>query len=61
MDGSAPHVKSPPCRVGGHRSSRSEDIKYLICHVTLQNHVIEGSCNLMSSSLYVTTLQVSWP
>ena len=30
---------------GGHWSSASGDIKYLTCHVTLQNHVIEGSSN----------------
>ena len=31
---------------------------YLICHVTLTNHLIKGSCDFMeqSSSLYVTTL-----
>ena len=31
---------------------------YSICHVTLQNHVIEGSSNFTSesSSWYVTTL-----
>ena len=44
--------------LGGHWLSTSGDIKYLICHVTSQNYVIEGSCNFMSasSSLYVTTL-----
>ena len=32
--------------------------KYLICHVTTQNYVIKGSCNVMSNSspLYATTL-----
>ena len=31
---------------------------FLICQVTSQNHVIEGSCNFLSgnSSWYVTTL-----
>ena len=39
-------------------SSGSEYTKYLTCHMTLQNHVIEGSSNFMSgsSSLYITTL-----
>ena len=34
---------------------------YLICHVTSQDHLIEGSCKFMggSSSLYVTTLTSS--
>ena len=43
---------------GSHWSSTSEDIKYLICYVTSQNHLIEGSCNFMSvsSSCHVTTL-----
>ena len=42
---------------GGHWSSVSGDIKLLICHVTSQNHVIEGSSNLSeNSSWYVTTL-----
>ena len=33
-------------------------VKYLICHVTSQKNVIEGSSNFMSgsSSWYVTTL-----
>ena len=44
--------------LGGHWSSASADIKYLIFHVTPQNHVIKGSCNFMSwsSSLHATTL-----
>ena len=25
----------------------SGDIKYLICHVTSPNHMLEGSCNFM--------------
>ena len=43
---------------GDHWSSGNEDKKYLICHVTSQNHLIEGRCNLISgsSSKYVTTL-----
>ena len=28
----------------------SEDIKYLICNVTSQNHIIKGSCNFMNGS-----------
>ena len=43
---------------GGHWSSASRDIKYLICHMNLQNHVIEGSSNFMSgsSSWYISIL-----
>ena len=46
---------------GGHSSSVSGDIMYLICHLTSQNHKIDGSSNFMSwsSSWYVTTLQRS--
>ena len=42
----------------GHWSSASGDIKYLTCHMTLQNHVIDGSSNFIngSSSGYITTL-----
>ena len=43
---------------GGYCSIAIGYIKYLICHVTLQNYLIEGSSNFMSgnSSWYVTTL-----
>ena len=46
--------------VGGHWSSPSGDIKYLICHVTPQKHVTEGSNNSMSgsSSWYVNNLPI---
>ena len=49
-------------QLGAHWSSVSRDIKYLLCHVTLQNHVIEGSFNFMSgsSSMNVTTLPKVW-
>ena len=42
----------------GHWSIASRDIKYLICHMTSQNHVILGSSNFMSGrfSLHVTIL-----
>ena len=41
-----------------HCSSAFGDIKYLICHVTSANRVIEGSYNSLSgsSSWYVTSL-----
>ena len=41
-----------------HWSSAGGDIKYLTCHVTFQNHVVEGSSNFISesSSRYITTL-----
>ena len=43
---------------GDHWSSASGNIKYLIFHVTSQNHLIEGSCKFMNetSLLYVTTM-----
>ena len=43
---------------GEHWSSATGDIKYLICQVTSQDHVIEESCDFMSgsSSLFDTTL-----
>ena len=43
---------------GGHWSSASGNITYLICYTTLQARIIEGSCNFVreSSTLYVTTL-----
>ena len=43
---------------GGHWFSTSSEKKYLISHVTLLNHVIEGSCDFISgsSSLYFNTL-----
>ena len=41
---------------GGHYSSGSADITYSICHATLQEHVIEGSCEFIGgSSLMCTT------
>ena len=36
---------------GGHWPSAKGDIKYLICHMTLQDHVIEGSRDTMGGSL----------
>ena len=37
------------------RVQASGDLKYLICHVTSPNHMIDGSCNFVigNSSLYV--------
>ena len=32
----------------GYWASASGDIKYVICQVTSQNHVIERSCNFIS-------------
>ena len=45
----------------GQRPYGDRDITYLFCHVTLQNHVIKESCDLMegSSLLYIPTLQSS--
>ena len=43
---------------GDHWSSASGNIKYLIFHVTSQNHLIEGSCKFLNetSLLYVTAM-----
>ena len=43
---------------GGYWSSAIEDKKYLICHVTLQKHMIKGLFNFLSGyfSWCVTTL-----
>ena len=48
-------VKYHLSMLGGPGNVQVEIMKYLICHVTLANHMIEGSCNFMSgnSSLYV--------
>lgn len=42
----------------GHGACSNWDIKYLICHVALQDYVIKGSSDFMegSSSLHITTL-----
>ena len=47
-----------PAFLGGHWSNTSRHIRYLMRHVTPQNHVIERPSNFMrgSSSCYVTTL-----
>ena len=52
------HVKSVPCLVWFHGSFASEDIKFLIFQVILQNHVIERPCAFMvrSSSQYFTIM-----
>ena len=44
--------------LGDHQSGASGDMKYEICRVSSQNHVIEESCNYLSgcSSWYITTL-----
>ena len=50
------HAKSSSCYVRGNWSCASGNVKYLICHVTSQSHVIEGSCNFLRVSLlYFTT------
>ena len=52
-------VSQPLAMFGGHWSSATGDIKYLMCHVISQNLVIEGSGNFMSwSSIWVGTIVV---
>ena len=45
-------------KFNSHKPCGSSDIKYIICDVILQDHVIKGSCDYIegSSSLYVTAL-----
>ena len=47
-----------PATFGEHSHCDSGDLTYLICHVTLQDYVIKGSCDFMegSSTFYGTTL-----
>ena len=35
---------------GSYWANASANITYLICHVTLHDHVIEGSCDVMGRS-----------
>ena len=35
-------------KFGGHRHCRGVDIMILVCYVTLQDHVIKGSCDFMA-------------
>ena len=48
---------------GGHRHRGTEDIIFLVCHVTSQEHVTEKYSNVMnrSPSRSVTIYQVWWP
>ena len=54
----ASHGKSASYLVRVHRSFASGDKIDLVCDVTSQYHLIEGSCEFLSgtSSQYVTTL-----
>ena len=46
------HCKSTPCLDWyKHRSTATEDITYLICRVTSQSHMIEGSCKFLGGRL----------
>ena len=50
-----PHGKPP---LGAHRSSASEDVTCLICHVNSLDHVMNGLCDFFGKSFsrYVTTV-----
>ena len=39
-----------PVKFGGHKHCGSEDINILVCHLSLQDHVIERSCDLWENS-----------
>ena len=53
----APHTMYPLCihsaKFGGHSHGSSGHITYLICHVTLQDHVIQRSCKVMEAPTYM--------
>ena len=51
-------VYNHPVKFGDHRYSGSRDIIFLVCHITLKNHVIKGSFDYIgrSTSRYVTNL-----
>ena len=42
--------KLPPCQVGGHSHSGNRDTIVLVCHVTLQDHIIKALHDLLVSS-----------
>ena len=62
MDRSTPHRKSPPCheellivthqlaKINGQRTCCFRDILYLMCHVTLQDHVIKEFYDFMEGT-----------
>ena len=43
---------------GGHWSSVSGDLKYLICHVISRDHVIEGSSDIILTGLVALSIVV---
>ena len=40
---------------GGDWSSLSEVVKYLVCHVTSRDHVIQGSCDFKGGAYCVSS------
>ena len=46
----ASHSESPPCQVWCNRPCDRRNVKDLICHVTLQDHMIEGHFDFMEGS-----------
>ena len=48
-----PHCMSQSCCkvCCGHRHCGSGDVMFLVCHVTLQDHVIERSCDFLVETL----------
>ena len=42
--------KSPSCKFGGYRHCKREDMTVLICHETLQDHLVKVSCDFVEIS-----------
>ena len=43
-----------PVMFGGHRDSAGGDIKIFVYHVTLQDHVIKGSCDFIEETIKIS-------
>ena len=54
----ASYVKVPPFHVGDYWLHASGGVKYLICHVTSPNLMIEESCNFMSGNLSLHVVEI---
>ena len=46
----APQVSHDATKFGGHRYCHIGDIMLLVCHVILQDHMIEGLSNFMGKT-----------
>ena len=55
----APHGNSPAAMFSGNWPSANGDITYLICHMTLIDHVIEGSCDFIDESFMAGSADIA--